>query len=139
MRNLKAVFAVVAAAFPVIYCGYLVYYFYDVSGGSMQEVERSGLGPTLIGLGVVGLLFCIPLAVKIVRLIVRPRPPRSDSGGGPRPPTPHGGGESSFDADAVVARYLAQRQVEAASGSPAAPPAQGSVGAKRAGFGRKAR
>jgi hypothetical protein len=51
---------------PILYCGGLLYYFLDFSG-SVQEAEMDGLGPTLLGLGVVGLLFCIPFIVKIVR------------------------------------------------------------------------
>jgi hypothetical protein len=46
------------------------------------------------------------------------------------------GGDGDFDADAVVARYLAQRQSEPGFGSPPEPPTpRGS--ARRSSFGRK--
>ena len=43
------------------------------------SVEEIGLGPTVLGLAVVGLLFCIPLILKIMRLFARP--PSSGAGG----------------------------------------------------------
>ena len=136
MRNLKSVFGVIAALVPVLYWGGLFYYFLDV-GGSVQEAETIGLGPTLLGLGVVGLLFCIPLVVKIVRIFAGPRSPGSGGRGGPDASTHDGDG--GFDADAVVARYMARRSAEAAPGSAAAPPAREGGPARRPGFGRKTR
>ena len=104
----------------------------------MQGAEEIGLGPTLLGLGAVGLLFCIPLIVKIVRLFAGPRSPGSGGRGGPDASTHDD--EGGFDADAVVARYMARRAAEAARGTPAAPPAhEGGGPARRPGFGRKIR
>ena len=135
MRTLKSVFGVIGAVVPVLYCGGLLYYFLDLSG-SVQEAEQDGLGPTLLGLGIVGLLFCIPLIVKIVRIFAGPRSPGSGGRGGPDASTHDG----EFDADAAVARYMARRSAEAAPGSPAAPPAHERGGpARRPGFGRKIR
>jgi hypothetical protein len=132
MRTLKSVFGVIGALFPVVYCGGLIYYFFDVSG-SWQNAQEIGLGPTLLGLGAVGLLFCIPLIVKIVGIFVGPRSPGR---GGPNAST-H---DAEFDADAVVARYMARRSTDAAPGSPAAPPAHDGGGpAGRPSFGRKVR
>ena len=137
MRNLKPVFGVIGALVPVLYWGGLFYYFLDVAG-SVQEAEEIGLGPTLLGLGVVGLLFCIPLIVKMVRIFAGPRSPGSGGRDGPDAPTQDG--EGGFDADAVVARYMARRSAEAAPGSPAAPPAhEGGGPARRPSFGRKIR
>jgi hypothetical protein len=119
MRNAKSAFGVVGALLPLLYCGGLVFYFLDLSG-SPQEAVDTGLGPTVIGLGAVGLLFCIPLIFKIAKLFSRPPEP------GP------GGGDSGFDADEAVARYLA-RQASGA-GDTSAP--QGGGTAPR-GFGRK--
>ena len=137
MRNLKSVFGLIKALGPVLYCGSLLYYFLDVAG-SVQEAETIGLGPTLLGLAAVGLLFCIPLIVKIVRIFARPRSPGSGGRDGPDAPTHDG--EGGFDADAVVARYMARRSPEAAPSSPAAPPAhEGGGPARRPGFGRKNR
>ncbi len=85
----------------------------------------------MLGLGVVGLLFCIPLIIKIARLFAGPHSPVS---GGPGDTSPRDGG---FDADAVVARYLA-RQSEQAARDASAPPTLESGGlATRPSFGRK--
>ena len=61
MQSLKSVFGVIGALFPVVYCAGLFYYFFGVAG-SVEEAKEIGLAPTLLGLGAVGLLFCIPLA-----------------------------------------------------------------------------
>lgn len=128
MRTLKAVFGVIGALMPVLYFGYLIYYFVDVSG-SLREAETNGLGPILIGLGIFAALLCIPLLIKIVRLFVTQRAPRS---GGPDDPGPSGH-DGGFDADAVVARYLAERRSEPA------PARDSSSAARRTGFGRRNR
>lgn len=130
MRTFKSVFVVIGALVPVLYCGTLLYYFLDISG-SMKNAKSIGLAPTLLGLGVVGLLFCIPLALKIVRIFARPRSP----GSGPDAPD----AESGFDADAAIARYMAQRSPETVPGSPAVRPTFGGGAARRPGFGRRAR
>lgn len=114
MRTLKLWFGVIVALVPIVYCGYLIYYFLDVSG-SVEEARNTGLGPTLLGLTIVGLLFLIPLVIKIVRLLSGPRSPGSGGRGGLDRPTDDGGGT---DADAVVARYLASRPTEAAAPGP---------------------
>ena len=82
MRSLKPIFGVIAALLPIVYCGWLLYYFLDLSG-SVQEAVAEGLGPTLVGLSVVGLLFCILLIVRIIRIFAKRRSPGS---GGPRSP-----------------------------------------------------
>ncbi|HKU55121.1 MAG TPA: hypothetical protein VJP60_07135 [Rhizomicrobium sp.] len=129
MRTFKSVFGAMGAIMPILYCGSLLYYFLDLSG-SVEEAKTDGLGPTLLGLGVGGLIFCIPLVFKIVRIFTRPPSP----GSGPDAP----GRDDGFDADAAIARYMAQRSAEAASGSPAARPAhQGGGTARRPGFGRR--
>ena len=115
---------------PVIYCGYLVYYFYNLSG-SMQEVENNGLGPTVWGLAIVGLLFCIPLVVKLALVFIELRKPKLSVDGGPSGGSSHKG-EGNFDADAVIARYVAQRRAQADS---PATPAGGT--ASRPSFGQK--
>jgi len=136
MHTMRSVLGVLRAVVPVVYCGGLVYFFYD-QAGSIEQVKAEGLGPTLLGLGVVGLLLCIPLMVSIVRLIAGRRPPGSDGRGGPG--TPNGDDDSGFDADAVVARYMAQRSAEAVAGPSAAPPARSGQTGSRPGFGRKIR
>lgn len=131
MRSLKSIFGVAGAVVPVLYCGGLLYYFVDLSG-SVQQATEIGLGPTVLGLGIVGLLFSIPLILKVVRIFARSRPPGS---GGDAPPPDNG-----FDADAAIARYMAQRSAEGVPHSPAAPSAPGGGGpARRTGFGRRLR
>jgi|KBSMisStandDraft_5_1062788.scaffolds.fasta_scaffold636664_1 hypothetical protein len=131
MQSLKSAFGLIRVLVPVLYCGGLLYYFFDIGDGSLEGVEAVGLGPTMIGLGAVGLLFCVPLILKIMRLVSGPRSP----GSGPDKPADDEG--SGFDADAAIARYMAQRSVEAAPSTPAARPSSGST--PRPGFGRRVR
>jgi hypothetical protein len=131
MRTYKTIFGVAGALVPIGYCGYLLYYFWGVSG-SVHEAEEIGLAPTLLGLGVVALLFCIPLVFKIRRLFGGPRSPRS-GGSAPEDDDDDGGAA----ADAIVARYLAQRSAQAAAAPPARPALQSSGPARRPSFGRK--
>ena len=137
MQTVKSVFGVTRALLPVLYCGGLAVYFLRVSGGSMEGINTIGLGPTILGLGAVGFLFCIPLIMKVMRIMPGPRPPIS--GGGPPKDDDDG-----FDPDAAIARYMAsKRAAEAAPGTPAPRPApknsgyQSSGPAKPAGFGRR--
>jgi hypothetical protein len=133
MRSVKSAFGVIGTVGPILYCGGLLYYFLDLSG-SVQEAKADGLGLTLVGLAAVGLLFSIPLLMKLVRIFSRPRSP--GSGGDADASTPDGNG--GFDADAVIARYRAQRTAEAAIGARAAPPApESGAPARRRSFGRK--
>ena len=120
-------FLVIRMLIAALYCGGLLIYFYHV-GGSVQGVIDLGLGPYMLGLAIVGLIFCIPLLVALIRILIRPRP-RGPSGRGP---DDDGNG---FDADAVVARYIAERSAQAA-----APPSPTRNGApKPTGFGRRNR
>ena len=137
MRSWKAIFGVAGALVPILYFGYLLYYFLDVSG-SVKEAWNIGLGPTVLGLTVVVLLFCIPLIWKFMKTFSGPRWPGSASR--PNAPPGHGGDDDDDEdgsrADAIVARYLAQRSAEATV--PAARAPQGGGGpARRPSFGRK--
>ena len=114
MRTAKLWLGVVGALVPIVYCGYLLYYFFDLTG-SIEEAINVGLGPTLSGLAIVGPLFLIPLGFMIVRLISGPRSPGTGGRGGSDGPTDDGGG---IDADAVVARYLASRPADAIAPGP---------------------
>jgi len=133
MRNFKSAFGLMGALLPILYCGYLLYYFFDLSG-SVEEVKTNGLGPTVLGLGIVGLLFCIPLIFKLVRLFAGPRSPGSGRG----PDAPAGDDKDGFDADAAIARYMAQRSAEDSPNAPIASPARGGS-ARPSGFGRRTR
>ena len=129
MRTLKSGFGIIGALVPIFYCGSLIYYFLDLSG-SMQEAGADGLSPTLLGLGVVSLLFAIPLIMKVVRIFARPRSP----GSGPDAPTDDD--KSGFDADAAIARYMVQRST--APDAPIVSPGRGGP-ARPSGFGRRTR
>ena len=133
MRSLKSVVIVIGALVPVIYCGSLLYYFLDLTG-SVEEARTNGLGPTLLGLGLIGLLFCVALVIKVVRMFGGSRP---RSGGGPGAPTLDDDG--GLDADAVIARYMARQSASLAFSTPASPRPEGHAPARHTGFGRKNR
>lgn len=130
-KTFKSIFGLARAAVPVLYCGYLAFYFFDV-GGSAQGVEDSGLGPTVIGLGAVALLFSIPLALKAVRFFTGPRTP------GPRSAGPRADENDDDDggaaADAIIARYMARQAAETKAG---AARAASKSGPAKPSFGRK--
>jgi hypothetical protein len=119
----------------IIYCGWFFRYFFFDVGGSWEGVKDIGLGPTVIGLGAVGLIFCLVLAFKLTRLFGTPRSPGP---GGPRRPGPSSPDDGDFDPDAVIARYMERRAVAA---EPAASPraADHRPSAAPSGFGRRAR
>ena len=120
MRSVKMVVGVVGALVPVVYCGGLVWYF--MRGNDLSGPVGTGLGPTVLGLGVVGLLFCIPLVFKLLKLAAPAKPEPGARAADDEP-------VSSFDADAALARYMA-RKAAAGGEIPSAP-------APRGGFGRK--
>ena len=124
MGSIKSVFVVLGAAVPVIYCGGLVYYFLS-SSGSMDDAVTTGLGPTIVGLGAVGLLFAIPLLVKIVGAF-------SGAGSRARVKSSASETEEEFDADAVLARYKAKQSSAAPTFEANAPAAQRSTFGRRA-------
>ena len=128
MQGSKSAFDMFRMFMPVIYCGGLLAYFLWLSGGSLEILKLLNLGPFLLGLGVIGLAFCIPLALKLKQLFRGPRTPVSGGGSD----------DEGFDPDAVVARYLAQRPVEAVPASPAPRPApKGGGPTPPTGFGRR--
>jgi hypothetical protein len=72
VRTFKAVIAVIGALIPVLYCFGLVIYFVGVRRWLGLPLD-GGLGPTILGLGVIGLLFTIPLVRRLIRLLGTPR------------------------------------------------------------------
>jgi hypothetical protein len=134
MRTTKSIFGLIAAAIPVLYCGGLLLYFAGVRN-SFGGLVDGGLGPTMLGLGAIGLLFLIALVVKVMRLFGGKGAPAA-GGGGPADAAPEGEG-SDFDPDAAIARYLARRSSGAHDpASPHPPPADGGP-VRQAGFGRR--
>jgi hypothetical protein len=120
---LKSFARFIGSFLPVIYCFYLAYYFIDQSG-SLKDAENNGLGPTVWGLAILGVLSCIPLIVKLVLIFIELRRPRLRVTAGGPPDD----GDDGFDADAVVARYMAERTAQS-------DPGAGTT--SRPGFGRK--
>jgi hypothetical protein len=135
VRSLKPLLGLLSTIFAVGYCGYLVYYFLHISG-SLKEAENEGLGPTVVGLGIVGLIFGCVLLVKLYLIFTSLRSTRSSRRG--RPDGPSGDDTGGFDADAVIARYMARQAAEAAATPPIVPPRNDGGGPPRpTGFGRK--
>jgi hypothetical protein len=134
MRTIKSAVGLVAAAIPILYCGGLLLYFNRVRTASAGLLDGA-LGPTMLGLGAIGLLFLIPFVLKIRRLVAPPAAPGSGNGG--RADQAPQSERSDFDPDAALARYLAQRSPGARGpASPLAPHAGGGP-ARQAGFGRR--
>lgn len=131
MRTMKLTFGLIAAAIPVIYCGGLLLYFGGVRSAFGGMVD-SQLGPTMIGLGAIGLVFLILFVLKILRLFGGKGAPAAGGGGG-ADKTPKDEG-SDFDPDAALARYLA-RQSSGARG-PLSPHGGGGP-VRQARFGRR--
>lgn len=128
MRSVKPAFGLFGALIPVLYCGGLLYYFFGFQGATDGPLA-TGLGPTILGLGAVGLLFCIPLLLKVIRLFA-PAP-----GGNPVPSEPEEV-VSDFDPDAALARYMARRAAEGIA-PPPLPTSEVSAPVQRPSFGRK--
>jgi len=126
MASMKSVFGVIAALLPIAYCGGLLYYF--MQGNDLSGPVGQGLGPTVLGLGAIGLQFCIPLVFKLLKLLSKPRSPEPAGGNAVEPSE-----ETGFDADAALARYLARKAAQGGG-----EPAPLESPAPRASFGRKA-
>ena len=135
MQPIKSVFGLIMAAIPVVYCAGFLLYFNGLRSSSAGLLDGA-LGPTIIGLGVIGLLFLIPLVLRIRKLVAPPAAPASDKGlRAEEAPRDERG---DFDPDAAIARYLA-RQASGAGGpaSPAFPHSGGGPARPAAGFGRR--
>ena len=114
------------ALVPVAYIGFLLWHFAGVGGGTMQGISGIGLGPTVLGLSVIGLLFLIGPLVKLLRVASGSnRVPGAGLDIGDDMPT------EGFDADAAFASYMSRRE--------AAPPVEADLGPapRPGGFGRK--
>lgn len=98
---------------PLLYFGGLIYYFSGVGGGTLLGIIDIGLGPTVIGLAAIGLLFAIKPLYLLFRFIIG-----LTTGVGTTQAIVTAGREAGeeprsdgFDADAAMARYLANRAV----------------------------
>jgi hypothetical protein len=129
MRSFKTVFGILSALLPVAYCAWLFSYFLNM-GGSTENVVGMGLGPTVFGLGAIGLLLCIPLLYRILRAVTGSGRAKADRESGAEAGTAALEAESDFDVDAALARYMAKKE----SGLVEAPPVEAVI---RPSFGRK--
>ena len=117
----KAVLGVI----PVIWFAGLAIYLYRVNQAGGGRAQKRLLA-TIIGLGAISLLLCIPLVIKLVRLASgTPAKPKGAK-------APADAARGDFDADAVIARYLEKKAAGEASFE--VPDSA----ARRPAFGRKA-
>ncbi len=139
--SLGKTLGVIAGLLPLLYIGFMLRHFVGVGGGSIDGIVGIGLGPTVIGLSIVGLLFALPLIIKLLRAAtgVNRVPGKSfDTALKPGEVSD----EPSFDADAVFANYMRKRD-QGGDVPPAQPVAgefaddAGFVPPRASGFGRK--
>lgn len=135
--SLGKVLGVIAGLLPLVYIGWMLRHFIGVGGGTAEGVATIGLGPTVIGLSLVGLLLLLPIIVKLLRGMTGVnRVPGKSFDATPQPDEP------SFDADAALANYMRKRELsgEAPLGETSSSGAvdDGGLAPVRAvGFGRK--
>lgn len=136
MQSAKAVFGIIGALVPVAYFGGLYWYFQSYSNSPLGMLTGGPGDPTMIGLGALGLLFCVPVALKILKLVSA-----SQRVPGPkeRAEAALETGEPAFDADAALARYMARKAAAGEEIPPSyTPPSpRGGPDAPRPVFGRK--
>lgn len=128
--SMRAVAGGVGALFPIAYIGYFLWHFIGVGGNSMEGVAAIGLGPTVLGLSVVGLLFLIGPLVKLLRgLSGVAEVARAGKRIADELPATEG-----FDADAAFANYMRNRAEPAEAPVPGIDPP---IARPPGGFGRK--
>jgi len=107
--SLGKVLGIIGGLIPLVWIGWLLYHFVGVGGGTAEGVAGIGLGPTVIGLSIVGLLFALPLIIKLLRATTGvDRVPGASFEAKLKP------GEvvvePEFDADAAFASYMRKRE-----------------------------
>lgn len=118
------------ALIPAVYIGGLIWYFMGFGGGSAEGLVAIGLGPTVAGLTIVGIILTLPLLVKLLGFATganRVPGARVMVIGDTLPET------EGFDADAALASYMSKR----AEGPPLGEDMQPSPGTPRPQFGRR--
>lgn len=123
---------------PLAYIGWILTFLVrpDPGEGALSwamlpsTLMATGLGPTVLGLIVVGGLFCIPVLFRLYQLVAPAAPKRSTT----TPDVEEDG--TYFDADAALARYLA-RKAELGREPQAIAEAAPIQAAPRPSFGRK--
>lgn len=135
MRLIGGVFSWVFALIPIVYIGAMLWYFAGVGGNSAEGIVGIGLGPTVIGLAIVGLLLALPLVIKLLRVVSgTDRVPGAGAAAGEPLADTQG-----FDPDAAFANYMRGRD-----SAPPPPIASDAIGddlrpftPRPGGFGRK--
>lgn len=132
--SIGGVLGVLGGLIPLVYIGWLLRHFIGVGGGSADGIAMIGLGPTVMGLTVVGILFALPLIIKLLRVVSgtnRVPGTRAEAAGELSAET------QGFDADAAFANYMRNR--DAAPPPPIAADAEDlhPVMPRPGGFGRK--
>ncbi|WP_343521307.1 hypothetical protein [Sphingomonas sp.] len=102
--SVKTLWGLIAGLVPVVWFGGLAIHFYRVNEAMGGFASRE-LMPTIVGLGGLGLLFTIPILIKLVRLASGSAKPK----GSKAPATVDDSAASDFDPDAVIARYLEKK------------------------------
>ncbi|MBK6414391.1 hypothetical protein [Sphingopyxis sp.] len=133
------VLGVIGGLIPLVWIGWLLRHFVGVGGGTAEGVAGIGLGPTVIGLSIVGLLFALPLIIKLLRATTGvDRVPGASFETKLKP------GEvvvePAFDADAAFANYMRKREagvVGNVSVNPADHESSEPFAPRPSGFGRK--
>ena len=128
MRTTRSFFGLIMALLPIVWAGGLFLYLNNVRG-AFGGLLDGALGPTLMGLGTVLIIFVFLFVLKFGRAATPPATPRT--GGGADSALEEE--KSDFEPDAALARYMARR-----NGEPGAPPPTfGGNRPSQGGFGRK--
>ncbi len=129
-NSLGKILGVIGGLIPLIYIGWLLRHFIGVGGDTAEGVAFIGLGPTVIGLSVIGLLFAMPLIIKLLRAATGVnRVPGASFKSDETMET------AGFDADAAFANYMRGR--ETAADTPVANTDPEPFTPRPGGFGRK--
>lgn len=162
MHQVRTGLGLIGAIIPIAYCGGMIWYFVDMGGWDDPFISK-GLQPTILGLGIVGLIFVVLLGFQI-RRVARTTgsggdddgpsspafgadhpmpPPRRSDGAAPPKRRDNGpalaslrddGPPTDAEADAMIARYLAQRDAAPAASAPVARSLQGKTSFGRRGL-----
>lgn len=133
--SIGGVLGIIGGLVPLVYIGWMLRHFIGIGGGTTEGIATIGLGPTVMGLVIVGLLLALPLIVKVLRAAAGlNRVPGSRAGTVADLSVETEG----FDADAAFANYMRNR--DAAPLSPNAPDLvddDRAIAPQSKGFGRK--
>lgn len=140
--SVGGVIAFICGLLPIVYIGWLLRHFMSVGGGSFDGVVGIGLGPTVLGLAIIGLLFALPLIIKLLRGVSGVnRVPGASLNAGLKAGEISSTETANFDADAAFANYMRNRDPAAVTTTEDAAAGDGaardSITPRPGGFGRK--